>query len=165
MVAAYFKITRHSRQGNADKSIKPQLRGPYLRLKHRRSQKHLKNITETFIPYFPQFREFSYITKRYCQKYLLHSRFLHNILTFSFQTLRHSCADRKVVNFTDLYLKEDEMGRHVALMGEGNRVYRVFVGRPEGKRPLGRPRLRWKNNIGMNLGETGIDGENWIKLA
>jgi hypothetical protein len=50
-------------------------------------------------------------------------------------------------------------------MGEGRGVYRVLVERPEGKRPLGRPRRRWENNINMDLGEIGIDGANWIRLA
>jgi transcription termination factor 2 len=54
---------------------------------------------------------------------------------------------------------------HVARMGEGRGVYRVLVGRPEGKRPLGRPRRRWKDNIKMDLWEIGIDGVNWIRLA
>jgi hypothetical protein len=45
-------------------------------------------------------------------------------------------------------------------MGEGRGVYRVLVGRPEGKRPLGRPRHRWEDNIKMDLRETGIDGVN-----
>jgi hypothetical protein len=54
---------------------------------------------------------------------------------------------------------------HVARTGEGRGVYRVLVGRPEGKRPLERPRRRWENNIKMDLGEIGIDGENWIRLA
>jgi hypothetical protein len=49
--------------------------------------------------------------------------------------------------------------------GGGRGVYRVLVGRPEGKRPLGRPRLRWKNNIKMDVREIGIDGANWIQLA
>jgi hypothetical protein len=40
-----------------------------------------------------------------------------------------------------------------------------LVGRPEGKRPLGRPRCRWEDNIKMDLGEIGIDGANWIQLA
>jgi hypothetical protein len=47
-------------------------------------------------------------------------------------------------------------------MGEGRGVYRVLVGRPEGKRPLGRPRSRWEDNIKMNLREIGINGANWI---
>jgi hypothetical protein len=50
-------------------------------------------------------------------------------------------------------------------MGEGRGVYRVLVGRPEGKRPLGRPRRRWDGNIKMDLRETGIDEANWIWLA
>jgi hypothetical protein len=54
---------------------------------------------------------------------------------------------------------------HVAHMGEGRGVYRVLVGRPESKRPLGRPRLRWKDNIKLDLGEIGIDEANWIQLA
>jgi hypothetical protein len=54
---------------------------------------------------------------------------------------------------------------HVARMGEGRSVYRVLVGRPEGKRQLGRPRRRWEYNIKMDLREIGIDGANWIRLA
>jgi hypothetical protein len=54
---------------------------------------------------------------------------------------------------------------HVARMGEGRGVYGVLVGRPEGKRPLERPRHRWDDNIKMNLWEIGIDGANWIRLA
>jgi hypothetical protein len=53
---------------------------------------------------------------------------------------------------------------HVAHM-EGRGVYWVLVGRPEGKRPLGRPRHRWENNIKMDLREIGMDGANWIQLA
>jgi hypothetical protein len=54
---------------------------------------------------------------------------------------------------------------HVARMDEGRGVYRVLVGRSEGKRPLGRPRLRWEDNIKIDLTEIGIDGANWIRLA
>jgi hypothetical protein len=54
---------------------------------------------------------------------------------------------------------------HVARMGEGRGVYRVLVGRPEGKRPLGRSRHRWEDNIKLDLREIGIDGVNWIQLA
>jgi hypothetical protein len=54
---------------------------------------------------------------------------------------------------------------YVACMGEGRGAYRVLVGGPEGKRPLGRPRHRWEDNIKMDLGEIGIDGANWIQLA
>jgi hypothetical protein len=51
---------------------------------------------------------------------------------------------------------------HVARMEEGRGVYRVLVGRREGKRPLGRPRCRWEDNIRMDLREIGIDEANWI---
>jgi hypothetical protein len=54
---------------------------------------------------------------------------------------------------------------HVARVGEGRDVYRFLVGRSEGKRPLGRPRRRWEDNIKMGLKEIGIDGANWIRLA
>jgi hypothetical protein len=54
---------------------------------------------------------------------------------------------------------------HVACMGEGRGVYRVVVGRPKGKRPLGRPRHKWEDNIKLDLREIGIDGANWIHLA
>jgi hypothetical protein len=53
----------------------------------------------------------------------------------------------------------------VARTGEGRGVYRVSVGRPEGKRPLGRPRRRWEDNIKLDLRKIGIDGANWILLA
>jgi hypothetical protein len=49
--------------------------------------------------------------------------------------------------------------------GEGRVVYRVLVGRPEGKRPLGRSRRRWEVNIKTDLREIGIEGANWIQLA
>jgi hypothetical protein len=43
--------------------------------------------------------------------------------------------------------------------------YRILVGKPESKTPLGRPRRRWEDNIKMDLREVGIDGANWIRLA
>jgi hypothetical protein len=54
---------------------------------------------------------------------------------------------------------------HVARMGEGRGMFRVLVGRSEVKRPLGRPRCRWEDNINTDLRDTGIDGVNWIRLA
>jgi hypothetical protein len=54
---------------------------------------------------------------------------------------------------------------HVAHIGEGRGVYRILVARPEGKRPLGRPRRRWEDNIKMDFREIGIDGANWLRLA
>jgi hypothetical protein len=50
-------------------------------------------------------------------------------------------------------------------MGERRGVYRVLVGKPEGKRPLGRPRRRWKDNIKEVLQEVGCGGMDWIELA
>jgi len=54
---------------------------------------------------------------------------------------------------------------HVARMGEEMAVYRVLVGKPEGKRPLGRPRRRWVDNIRMDLQEVGCGHVDWIGLA
>jgi hypothetical protein len=54
---------------------------------------------------------------------------------------------------------------HVARMGEGRDVFRVLVGRPEGWRPLGRPRRRREDDTKLDLRERGIDGANWIQLA
>jgi PAS domain-containing protein len=53
---------------------------------------------------------------------------------------------------------------HVARMGETN-AYRTSVRKPEGKRPLGRPRCRWVDNIKMDIREIGWDGVDWIELA
>ena len=54
---------------------------------------------------------------------------------------------------------------HIARMGERRDVYRVLVGKPEVKRPLGRPRRRWEDNIKMDLQEEGCGSMEWIKLA
>jgi len=50
-------------------------------------------------------------------------------------------------------------------MEEKRCVYRVLVGKPEGKRPLGRPRHRWEDNIKMDLHEVGSGSIDWLKLA
>jgi hypothetical protein len=50
-------------------------------------------------------------------------------------------------------------------MGETRNAYRILVGKPEGKRPLGRPRRWWVDNIKIDLGEIGWDGVDWIELA
>jgi hypothetical protein len=50
-------------------------------------------------------------------------------------------------------------------MGEKRHAYRILVGKPEGKRPLGRPRRIWVDNIKMNLREIGGDGVDWIDMA
>jgi len=57
------------------------------------------------------------------------------------------------------------VGRTCSTHGERRDIYRVLVGRPEGKIPLGRPRRRWEDNINLDLREIGIDGANWIQLA
>jgi len=54
---------------------------------------------------------------------------------------------------------------HVALMGGKRRLYRVLVGKPEGKRPLERPRRRWEDNIKMELREVRCGGMEWIESA
>jgi hypothetical protein len=54
---------------------------------------------------------------------------------------------------------------HVARMGQDREVYKVLVGKPEGKRTLGRPRRRWEDGIRMDLGETDLGGVDWIRLA
>ena len=54
---------------------------------------------------------------------------------------------------------------HVARMGEDRGVHRVLVGKPEGKRRLGRPRRRWKDNIKMDHQEDGGDSGDWMELA
>jgi hypothetical protein len=54
---------------------------------------------------------------------------------------------------------------HVARIGEKRNAYRIFEGMPEGKRPLGRPRRMWEDNITMDLREIGWGSMNWIDLA
>ena len=66
------------------------------------------------------------------------------------------CAGGKIEN--------NEVGGALARMGEGRGVHRVLVGKPEGKRPLGRPRRRWEDNIKIDLQEVG-GGEDWMELA
>jgi hypothetical protein len=50
-------------------------------------------------------------------------------------------------------------------MGEERKMYKVLVGKPEGKRPLGRPRHRWEDGIRIDLRETGLVGVDWTRLA
>jgi hypothetical protein len=54
---------------------------------------------------------------------------------------------------------------HVARVGESRALYRVLVGKPDGKRPLGRTRYKWKDNIKMDLEEVGCGGMVWIDVA
>jgi hypothetical protein len=57
------------------------------------------------------------------------------------------------------------MGRACSANGEKRRTYRILVGKPEGKRPLGRLRRRWVDSMKIDLREIGWDGMNWIHLA
>jgi hypothetical protein len=54
---------------------------------------------------------------------------------------------------------------HVARMGDGRGAYRILVEKPEGRRPLGRPRRTWEDNFKMDLQEVGWDGVAWIDMA
>jgi hypothetical protein len=54
---------------------------------------------------------------------------------------------------------------YVARMGEERKVYKVLVGKPEGRRPLGRPKSRWEDGVRMDLRESGLGGVEWIRLA
>ena len=79
-------------------------------------------------------------------------------------------TNTKVKNVGDLYrcindFKKGYQPRHVARMGEERGPYRVLVGKPEGRRPLGRPRRRWVDNIRMDLQEVGCGYVDWIGLA
>jgi drug/metabolite transporter superfamily protein YnfA len=62
-------------------------------------------------------------------------------------------------------IKKNEMGRACGAYGGGESVYRVLVGKPEGKRPLGRPRRRWEDNIKMDLEEVGGAYGDWMERA
>jgi hypothetical protein len=82
----------------------------------------------------------------------LHSEELHNLYS-SPDTVRQVKSRRM------------RWAGHVACMGEERKVYKVLVGKPEGKRPLGRPRRRWEDVVRMDLRETGLGGLDWIRLA
>ena len=62
-------------------------------------------------------------------------------------------------------IEKNEMGGACSTNGERRGLYRVFVGKPEGKRPLGRPRRRWENNIKSDIKEVGWRSMVWIDLA
>ena len=59
----------------------------------------------------------------------------------------------------------NEMGGACSAYGERRDVYKVLVGKPEGKRPLGRPRRRWEDNIKMDIQKVGCGGIEWIELV
>jgi hypothetical protein len=61
--------------------------------------------------------------------------------------------------------RRNRWAEHVARMGETRNAYRILVGNPEGKRPLGRPRCRWVDNIKIYLRDIKWDSVDWIELA
>jgi hypothetical protein len=62
-------------------------------------------------------------------------------------------------------LRRMRLAGHVAYMAERSGVYRGLVGKPEGKRPFGRLRLRWEDNIKLDLQDVGCEGMDWIDMA
>jgi hypothetical protein len=82
----------------------------------------------------------------------LHSEELHNL--YSSPDIIRQVKSRRM-----------RWAGHVARMGEETKVYKVLVGKPEGKIPLGRPRRRWEDGIRMDRREIGLEGVHWIRLA
>jgi hypothetical protein len=70
-----------------------------------------------------------------------------------------------IENLIIFYIIKMRWAGHVVRMWEMRNSYRILVGKPEGKRPLGRPRRRWLGNIKMDLREIGSDDKDWIELA
>jgi hypothetical protein len=75
----------------------------------------------------------------------------------------HTFLDTFTSGFND-QIKKDAMGRARSTNGKRN-AYRILVGKPEGKRPLAKPRRRWVDNIKMDLRDIGWGGLDWIDLA
>jgi hypothetical protein len=120
-----------------------------------------------------------------CETWSLTLREGHGLRVFEDRMLRRIFGPKREVDGSWRKLHNDELhnlysspnivrvikGRrlrwagHVARMGEGRGVCSVLVGNLEGKRPLGRPKRRWEDNIKLDLREIGIDGANWIRLA
>jgi hypothetical protein len=84
-------------------------------------------------------------------------RKLHN------EDLRHLYSSPSIIRI--IKSRRMRWAGHVARMGEKRNSYRLLMGKPEEKRPLGRPRRRWVDNIRMDLGEVGWGDMDWIGLA
>jgi hypothetical protein len=82
----------------------------------------------------------------------LHNEELHNL--YSYPDIIRQDKSRRM-----------RWAGHVARMGEERKVYKVLVGKPERKRPLGRPRRRWEDGIRMDLREISLGGVDWIRLS
>jgi hypothetical protein len=94
----------------------------------------------------------------------------------------HAVVPKRLIRFKSIYLfygvvrlwsniirmmksRRMSWAGHVARMGQKRNPYKLLVGKPEGKRPLGRSRRRWVDNIRIHLGEIRWDGTDWIDLA
>jgi hypothetical protein len=87
---------------------------------------------------------------------------MYNTIHFS---STHSAESKQIPNSVSIKIENNEMGRACSSDGKGRGVNRVLVVKPEGKRPMGRPRRRWEDNIKMDHQEVGGGGMDWIKLA
>ena len=76
-----------------------------------------------------------------------------------------TCCHLVTLNEINIHNTSCVWAGHVARMGEDRGVQRVLVGKPEGKRPLGRPRRRWEDTIKMDLQEVGGGRGDWMELA
>jgi hypothetical protein len=79
--------------------------------------------------------------------------------------MRKPEENRPVGRSSHPQVKEDEMDGPCSTNGEKRNAYRLLVGKPEGKRPLGKPRRRWVDNIRLDLVEVGWGNVDWIGLA
>jgi hypothetical protein len=79
--------------------------------------------------------------------------------------LQYQISYKSIILFSSSFIRRMRWAGHVARMGEKRNAYRILVGKPEGKRPLGRPRRRGVDNIKMDLREIGWDDVDWIDLA
>ena len=77
---------------------------------------------------------------------------------------RHNSHTLNQISLPQIQYTNMRWAGHVARMGEGRGVHRVLVGKPDGKRPLGRPRRRWEDNVKMDLQQVGGGGD-WMELA
>ena len=109
----------------------------------------------------------------------------NTIITLEEKLIIHSLFHRKEVFFIHRSIQNEELhslyrspnivkvikskrlrwAGHVARMEEGRSAFKILTGKPTGKRPLGRPRRRWENNIRMDLEEIGIKAGNWVDSA
>ena len=102
---------------------------------------------------------------------ILKNTLIDKTLTYASETGTLTERDRKQLNiferkvYRSIWVRRMRWAGHVAHMGEERGLYRVLVGKPEGRRPLGRLRRRWVDNIRMDLQEVGCGYMDWIGLA